>query len=203
MTTQAVPASTSSAFRRFAGLSAILAGIVGLLYSLAFVVLRNDILSALFLLLGGLFSLAALTGVYQRLRESEPGFAMLGCFLSMAGALGALIHGGYDLSNAFHPPTLNAALTDLPSPIDPRGLLTFGVAGIGIFIISWLMGRSRRFSAGLAYLGYALAVLLFALYFGRLILLDPKHPFILVDALLSGFVLNPLWYLWLGAELWK
>lgn len=203
MTTQAVSTSTGSAFGRFAGLSAILAGIVGLLYAVAFVVLHNDMLSALFLLLGGLFSVAALTGVYQRLRESEPGFALLGWFLGIAGALGALIHGGYDLSNALHPPALNAALADLPSPIDPRGLLTFGITGMGIFIIARLMGRSGRFSVGLSYLGYALAVLLCALYPGRLILLDPKHPFILVDALISGFVVNPLWYLWLGSELWK
>jgi hypothetical protein len=41
------------------------------------------------------------------------------------------------------------------------------------------------------------------LYLGRLILLDPKNPVILVDAVVSGFVFNPLWYLWLGFGLWR
>jgi hypothetical protein len=43
--------------------------------------------------------------------------------------------------------------------------------------------------------------LLVVLYFVWLIILDPKNPVIAVDALLSEFVVNPVWYLWLGAVL--
>jgi hypothetical protein len=35
-----------------------------------------------------------------------------------------------------------------------------------------------------------------------LIILDPKNPIVLVDALLSGFIVNPVWYVWLGIVLW-
>lgn len=192
-----------SSFERFAGLSAILAGIVGLLYSISFVVLKNDLLIALFLMLGGLFSTAALVAVYNRLKETDATFALWALLLSIASAFGALLHGGYDLANAINPPTANAALASLPSSVDPRGLLTFGVASLGVFGIAWLMGRSRQFPRGLSYWGYLLAVLLVVLYLGRLIILDPKNPLVAVDALLSGFVVNPVWYLWLGMVLWR
>ncbi|MGZ3609227.1 MAG: hypothetical protein ACXVBU_04105 [Ktedonobacteraceae bacterium] len=192
----------TSPFERFAGLSAILAGIIGLLYSISFVILKNDILIALFLMLGGVFSTAVLVAVYNRLKETDATFALWALFLSIAGAFGAIIHGGYDLSNAINPTAANLALANLPSAIDPRGLLTFGVAGLGVFVIAWLMGRGGQFPRGLSYWGYLLAVLLVVLYLGRLIILDPKNPIVLVAALLSGFIVNPVWYVWVGFVLW-
>ncbi len=192
-----VTAQTNS-FEKFAGVCAILAGIVGLLYSISFVILKNDVFIALFLLLGGVLSTAVLVAVYNRLKEVDVTFALWALLLSIAGAFGAIIHGGYDLANAINPTTASAALANLPSAIDPRGLLTFGIAGLGVFVIAWLMGRSEHFPRALSYLGYLLAVLLVVLYLGRLIILDPKNPIILVDALLSGFIVNPVWYVWLG-----
>jgi hypothetical protein len=192
-----------NAFERFAGLCGIFAAIVGILYSVSFVVLRNDLLSALFLLLGGLFATAVVTALYQRLRETNATLALWAFLLSIAGALGAVMHGGYDLANAINPVTLDPAIASLPSPVDPRGLLTFGVAGLGIVVLAWLIRRSGQFSTGLSYWGYLLGVLLTVLYLGRLILLDPKNPLILGDALLSGFLFNPIWYLWLGLSLWR
>jgi len=192
----------SSSFERFAGLSAILAGITGLLYSISFVLLKNDMLIALFLMLGGVFSTAVLVAVYNRLKETDATFALWALLLSIAGAFGAIIHGGYDLANAINPTAANVALVNLPSAIDPRGLLTFGVAGLGVFVTAWLMGRGGQFPRALSYWGYLLAVLLVVLYLGRLIILDPKNPVVLVDALLSGFIVNPVWYVWLGVVLW-
>ena len=192
----------SSSFERFAGLSAILAGITGLLYSISFVLLKNDLLIALFLMLGGVFSTAVLVAAYNRLKETDATFALWALLLSIAGAFGAIIHGGYDLANAINPTSANVALANLPSAIDPRGLLTFGVAGLGVFVMAWLMGRGGQFPRALSYWGYLLAVLLVVLYLGRLIILDPKNPIVLVDALLSGFIVNPVWYVWLGVVLW-
>lgn len=186
----------TTTFERFAGFCAILAGICGFLYSISFIILQNDLFYSLFLLLGGLFSAAALTGLYQRLRGTEGGFALIGLFLTLSAALGSVIHAGYDLSNAIHPPsTLNL---DLPNPIDPRGLLTFGVAGLGLFLLSWLMRREMTFPRGLAYLGYLSAALMVILYLGRLIILQATNLAIVIPALLEGFIVNPLWYIWLG-----
>ena|SRR5688572_31713148 len=185
-----------TSFEKFAGWSAILAGLSGFLYSISFIVLQSDLLSSLFLMLGGLFSTAALTALYQRLRETESGFALFGFLLSLSAALGSAIHGGYDLANALHPPA--SPSTGLPNAVDPRGLLTFGVAGLGLFIFSWLVTQTLNFPKGLAYLGYVSAILMIVLYLGRLIILDATNLAIVVPALLEGFIVNPLWYLWLG-----
>jgi hypothetical protein len=112
-----------------------------------------------------------------------------------------VIHGGYDLANAIHPPATPNA--DLPNPIDPRGLLTFGVSGIGLFVIAWLIGRTAGLPKRLGTLGYGLAVLSVVLYLGRLIVLSPRNPLIFVPALLAGFVVYPLWYVWAGLVLWR
>jgi hypothetical protein len=185
-----------TSFERFAGWGAVLAGLSGFLYSISFIVLQNNLLSALFLMLGGLFSTSALTALYQRLRGTESGFALLGLLLSLSAALGSAIHGGYDLANALHPPA--SPNTDLPNAIDPRGLLTFGVLGLGLFLLSWLMTQDMKFPKGLAYLGYLSALLMIILYLGRLIILQATSLVIVIPALLEGFIVNPLWYIWLG-----
>ncbi len=192
---------SNRSFERFAGLLAISTGVVGFLYAIAFIVLQSNLLSGLFLMLGGLLSSAALVAVYNRLRETDALFALWALLLGITGALGSAVHGGYDLANAISPPSSLPA--GLPSQIDPRGLLTFGVAGIALFLIAWLIGHSEVFPKGLGYLGYLLAVLLIVLYLGRLIVLIPTNPVILVPALLAGFLVNPAWYIWLGLVLWR
>jgi hypothetical protein len=194
-------ASASTTFERFAGVCAIAAGVVVFLYSIAFVVLRSDLLSGLFLLLMGLLSTASLIAVFQRVRASDESFALLGLLLALVGGLGAAIHGGYDLAAALHPPaTANA---DLPSQIDPRGLLTFGVTGLGLWVLAWLIVRGGALPRALGYLGYGAAALALVLYLGRLIVLNAASPLILGPAIVAGFLVNPIWYLWLGLELWR
>ena len=209
MTTQAstnrmsLSHTQASTFERFAGLCAILAGIVGFLYAVSFIILHNVLLSSLFLLLEGFLFIAVLTAVYQRLAATNTAFALWAFLLSGGGALGTLIHGGYDLANALHPEALNASLANAPSGIDPRGLLTFGLTGLGLLVISWLIGRSNAFPRALSFLGYLAAALLIILYIARLIILTPSSQLIAIPALLSGFVVNPSWYLWLGFVLWR
>jgi hypothetical protein len=190
-----------TSFEKFAGWSAILAGLSGFLYSGSFIVLQSDLLSALFLMLGGLFSTAALTALFQHLRGAESGFALLGLLLTLSAALGSAIHGGYDLANALHPSA--SPNSDLPNPIDPRGLLTFGVMGLGLFLFSWLITQDKVLPRGLAYLGYVSAILMIVLYLGRLIILQATSLATVIPALLEGFIVNPLWYIWLGSNFLK
>lgn len=200
--TSSMTTPETASFERFAGICAILAGIAGLLYAISFVVLKNNLLSALFLMLGGLLTTAVLTAVYQRVRAVNESASLWMLLLGIGGAFGAMLHGGYDLANAINAPNVSSAIMNLPSAIDPRGLLTFGITGIGVMILAWLIGRGSQFPRGLSYLGYLLGVLLIVLYLGRLIILDPKNPLIAVDALVCGFVLNPVWYAGLGWALW-
>jgi hypothetical protein len=190
---------------RFGGWCAVLAAIGGLLYAIAFVVIsRSDpalggLLSALFLMLNGLLTSSVLATLYERLRAVHPTAALRALLLGSAGALGATIHGGYDLANAINPPA--SANADLPNAIDPRGLLTFGMAGLSLWVIAWLMRRDARMPKGLVYLGFLLAVLLVFIYLARLTILSPANPVLLIPVLLAGFVVNPAWYLWLGIVL--
>lgn len=192
-------------YGRFAGVMAILAGLSGLLYAVAFIVLQHILLYSFFLLIGGIFSAAALIELYYLVRDTDGHFARFALVFGLAGALGATIHGGYDLGNALTPAG-NTAATNLPNPVDPRGLLTFGFTAIALFVFSWLIiisdhHRSNRLPTGLGYLGYLSAILLAVIYAGRVTILDPLSPYLIAPALLSGFLINPLWYLWLGVGL--
>ncbi len=191
-------------YERFAGYAAMLAGVVGLLYSISFVVLQNNLLSGLFLMAGGLLSLAVLVALFNRLAEADSALALLGLLLAGAGALGAAIHGAYDLANAINPPgELAGPAANLPFAIDPRGFLTFGVAGLALLAAAYLMGRGGRFPKAFRLLTFVLSFLLILIYLGRLIVLTPTSPLILGPAALAGFILNPIWYIWLGLELRK
>lgn len=70
--------------------------------------------------------------------------------------------------------------------------------GLGLFLFSWLMTQERIFSRGLAYVGFLSAILMIILYSGRLIILQAINLAIVIPALLEGFIVNPLWYIWLG-----
>jgi hypothetical protein len=119
--------------------------------------------------------------------------------VGVVAAIGSVIHGGYDLANSINPPGTGTG--DLPSQIDPRGLLTFGVTGLALFGITWLMSRGGGFPKSVAYLGYALAALLIVVYLGRLIILSPSNPAVLIPAAITGFMISPLWNVLVGVNL--
>jgi hypothetical protein len=97
---------------------------------------------------------------------------------------GSAIHGGYDLARAIHPAT---GLPGVPSAIDPRGFLTFGLTGLGLLILASLIRRVGAFPAGLGTLGMVLGILLVAVYVARFIL-DPNEPLLLGLAGVTGLV---------------
>jgi hypothetical protein len=191
-------------YDRFAAACAFVVGLGGVAYAIVFVTLLRDAgraadaASAVLLLVGGLLSTVVLVAVYERLREPGGPFARLALLLGTVAGIGSAVHGGYDLANVVNPPTVTFSL---PNPIDPRGLLTFGVTAIALAVIAWLILRSGAFPRRLAFVGFAAALLLVVIYIGRLTVLDPESPVLLVAALLAGFVVNPIWYVWLGVEL--
>jgi hypothetical protein len=196
-----VSTTTSGSFQRFAGACAILAGALTLLYSISFIILVSEPLSSFCLLANGLLVTAVLVALYERLRSTDASFALLGLLVGLAGAIGSALHGGYDLAAVLHE---HAAVDpNLPSAMDPRGLLTFGATGLALWIFAWLIVRSGRLPKALGYLGYGVATLSIVLYLGRLIVFDAKNPVIVGPALLAGFVATPIFYIWLGVSLWR
>ena len=173
-----------------------MAGIFAFAYALAFVVARNPFWSAVFLLLTGLFAVKVMAILYRQLRDREETLALIALLFGVAGTLGTLIHGGFDLATVLTPPA-NVA-TDVASQVDPRGLLTFGLTGISVAMFSWLMGEHKGFPVGLQRWGYLSAVLLVIIYLARLIIVSPAHPLLLYPVLVEGFIVGPVWYLWIG-----
>ena len=197
-------------FEPWAGLAAILAGIGGLVYSVAFlggVVLGASpelglLVASAALMVGGILGLLVLVAIYRRLLPASPGIALLGLALALMGAMGSVLHGGFDLATVINPPAVNVLTeTGLPSPVDPRGLLTFGMAGLGLIVLAGQARRIGALTSGVATMGVILGVLLVIVYLGRLIVLDPTNPLVAVPAGLTGLIVAPVFYVWLGLEL--
>lgn len=186
-------------FNNMTSYTAIAAGIFALAYAYFFVVAKDQTMYSLALLLLGLATLEVIVGIYGRLERINPDLARVATVLGVIGATGMTAHAGYDLANAINPPLgLNL---ELPSQVDPRGLLTFGFLGVAIIKISFLLEKSRNFPKGLAYLGFLSGALLVIIYLARLTVLDPTNPILLYPVLINGFILSPLWYIWLGYSL--
>jgi hypothetical protein len=199
--------STDPSYDRVAGWAAILAGIGGFVYSVAFIIgvvlgkapaLGRSVSSSA-LLIGGLLTAVVAVALFERAREgSRPG-ALLGLAFALFGSIGAAIHGGYDLANVLHPPVADIlAKNELPNQVDPRGLLTFAAAGIGLFVLVWQVRRAGPLRNWVGSLGLAVGVLLILIYLGRLIILSPTNQLVGGLAGITGFILSPIFYVALG-----
>ena len=192
-------------FCRFAGVLARAVAVVGLAYSVAFVLYLKSggkaaaTASAAFLLIGSLLATPVLVATYVRLRRGGPAFALWALLVALVSAVGSAIHGAFDLVNLVNPPSRGPG--DLPNAVDPRGLLTFAMAGLGVAALAWLILRTGLLPRRVGTLAGVLGVALVLIYLGRLIILNPKNPLLLGIAAITGLVLNPLWWIWLGAEL--
>jgi hypothetical protein len=148
-------------FDRFAGTSAILVGLGGLVYGVLFgaIVLgasRPVRITWLAVgLLGALLTTPVLVALYYRLRDTDRGFALLALLLGLAAALGQLENSALGLGSAVTP---DIGLEGAPA--DPFWAFRFGLAGVALFIVGWLIcqgapslgpglsGRCRRRPAG-------------------------------------------------------
>lgn len=193
-------------FERFAGWTSIAVAIGGIAYSLSFVIFLNNgsdtaaTVADLALMLGGFAVTAVLIAVFHRLRETEASFALWAVLLGILGAAGSGLHGGFDLAVQVKDPAGTVSKL-AANPTDPRGLATFALSGLALLLISWLIIAGGRLPKRLGYLGVLAGALLLIVYVGRLTVFNPKNPFLLTMAVLSGFVVNPAWFGWLGLVL--
>ena len=107
-------------FARLSSWCSYLAALTGFAYSVTFVVTTDDDtrfgegLEGAFLLAGGVLALVVFAGLYELVRERDPGFALLGLLFGVGGGFGAAIHGAYQLALAVE--ALSAE--DAPNAID-------------------------------------------------------------------------------------
>jgi hypothetical protein len=207
MTDQSVATMpTDHRFDRWAGWAAAFAVIASLVYTVGFVggsrgwvdANLGAELAALGLMVGGLLSAVALFAVYSRVRGAGS-LATLGLVLGLAGTLGAALHGAYDLANVLHPEAAGS-LGTAPFPADPRGFLTFGVAGLGVLALSRAGMGLMTLPRNLLMLGLVFGVVLVVIYLGRLVILDANSMLVLGPAVV-GAVISPVWYGWLAYHL--
>jgi hypothetical protein len=200
--------SMSRQFERFAGACAIAVAVGTVLYGIVFAINVKygetwaATSAALLLLAGGIIGVPVVLALFGRLREVDRGFASVGLVFGIVSAAGSFVHGGFDLAALAHPP---ANAVDLDA-IDPRGLLTFGMAALSLAVAGWLIARGGEAGAGgfprrLGQLAYVSAALLVLIYVGRLTILNPKNPVLLVAALAEGLVVNPAVYVMIGRTL--
>jgi hypothetical protein len=188
----------------------VAAAVGGFAYSISFTTyLKTGNASAAkiatFLLFGGgLVVSAVMVAIYQRVRDTDPSFALWGLALALVAAAGSAIHGAYDLANFVKSPVgAPEGYGALPNAVDPRGLMTFAVSGLAVVVLSYVISRGAVFPKRVGQLGYVAGILLVLVYLGRLIILNPKNPAVLTVAVLSGFIVSPLWFLLVGRELWR
>ena len=117
--------------------------------------------------------------------------------------MGAAIHGVYGLASTISRAPISGVGTTAPNAVDPAGFLAFGMAGVSLFVFSWLIVRSGQLPKRLGYLGYVLAVLLVALFLGALLTNDTKSLFVLVPGGLASLIATPAWNIWVGTVFLK
>jgi hypothetical protein len=197
------PTGAGGDYLRFAGLCAIAAAVGTLVFSLVFVVIvfaepSGRWVEGLWrglLLVGEIVAIAVLVGVYERLRAAGPGFALLGLLLGVVGAAGGIAHGGTQLAQVVTP---EREAVDL----DPEGIFRYGLAGLALLVLAWPMLHRRALPRMEGLLTLAAGFLLVLIYLGLLAeIITPADRLTLVPPIVFGFVVNPVWYAFVGREL--
>ena len=187
----------SATFQRLAGVSAILVGIGGLVYGLLFGAIeygagRSVALAWLTLgLLGAALATPVAVALYLRPRDTDRAFALLALLFGFVAALGQLENSSLTLAKEV------GGLVGESS--DPAGHFRFGLLGLSLLIIGWLIVRGGTLPKRLGYLAEAGGVLLILTYLGRLTgIIDPATKITTLPPLLYGVVVHPIFYVWLG-----
>jgi hypothetical protein len=194
-------AARSVGFERFAGIGALVTGISSLLYAVFFLAITgvlHQYVPSVLLGVGGVLATAVVVALYRRVRAVNADFALWALALGLLGQMGAAIHGVDGLASVISRSPAAGVGTTLPNAVDPAGFLAFGVTGVSTFVFAWLILHGGQLPRGLGYLGYALAVLLVALFLGALLSNDTKSLWVLLPGGLASVIATPVWNLWLG-----
>jgi hypothetical protein len=193
-------------FQRLAGGLAIAVAIGGLAYGILFgwiVLGAPDGVFAtweVLAMLGGLAVTGVFVGAYERFREVGRPWVLWALLLGVAAGLGQMLNASvglaYEVGAAAPPP---GAFEGTP---DPVGILRFGVNGLGLLLLGWVIARAPGYPRGLGLLGQLGGALLILMYLGRLtLIIDPANRITLIPPVLYGLVVHPIFFVWLGLVL--
>jgi hypothetical protein len=193
-----------NSFERFAGLCSLALAFGAIAFSAIFAVIVGGSSQGkpfFALLLGGsILSIPVLVAIFQRLREADEAFALTALVFGLLGALGGIMHGGYELAALETPPAAGyypgvEAVT--------KGVLRYGSAGLALALVGRLILRGGKLPRPLGYVAIFGGALLVLIYFGRLYdFITPASHTSLIPPFLYGFIVHPLFYGTVGLVLW-
>src|SRR5688572_12661485 len=159
----------SAGFQRLAGVAAFFVGFGALVYAILFITIveGNTDTEPWFaiLMLGALATVPVVIALYCTLRPFDEAAALTALVLGLFGALGGILHGGYELALLVTPPDVGA----YPGPeAISKGVLRYLVAGLALLVVAWLVWASGLLPRGIAYLAALGGALLVFIYIGRL-----------------------------------
>jgi hypothetical protein len=158
----------------------------------------------------GLASTLVIVALYARLRADSPAWAAWAAGIGLVGALLSCVHGVEEIAQNTKLDDLwrsgdaatRAALTvsnSVPSAADPRGLASFGLAGLFMLVVGALLLRGAALPRALGWVALADGVLLLLLFVGSAFKVDLL---VLLPGGLASVVVGPLWWFWVGVRLW-
>lgn len=192
----------NDSFGRFGGISAMIVGLLSILYAVFYLVIARQAAyvgtlgSWLILGVSGILSSAAFVALYQRVRHVDEGYGLWALLLGVMASFATLIHGVYEAQLL----TGGVSGPQVASEIDPAGLATFGVTGLVAFVFGRLILHSGMLPQRLGQLGMINAVLLVVLFFATF---SGSQNVILLSGGLTSVIVGPIWWIWLGSELRK
>lgn len=190
----------SAGFERLAGVCALFVGLGALVYAILFITIVEGSTETepwfAILLVGALTSVPVMVALYFKLRAFDEAAALTVLVLGLFGALGGVIHGGYELAAIVTPPDEGY----YPGPESvAKGVLRYLVAGLALLLIAWLVWVSALLPRGIAILAGIGGVLLVFIYIGRLFdFITPGDYVSLIPPIVYGFLIHPLLYGWIG-----
>ncbi len=192
----------SARFERLAGVCALFVGLGALVYAILFITIveGNEETEPWFaiLLLGAITSVPVIVALYCRLAEFDQGLALTALGLGLFGALGGILHGGYELAVLITPPDVETGVYPGLESVT-KGVLRYLVAGLALLLIAWLVWASALLPRGIALLAGVGGVLLVFIYIGRLFdFITPGDYVSLIPPIVYGAVVHPLLYGWIG-----
>jgi hypothetical protein len=186
-------------FNRLGGYLAAFVGAGGLLYGILFAFISRGSGGAGVIeiwlvlgILGGLGVTGVFVALYERLKVTEHSYALWAVLLGVFGGLGQMLNSSIALGGVIQGPAVSGS-------VDPVGLFRFGLNGLALLLFGMVMLRAAGFPRDLAWLGLIGGALLVIMYAGRLTgFITPANEITLLPPLVYGFVVHPIFYLWLA-----
>ena len=195
-------------FVRFGGLAAILLALTSWAAVLTYATLAQPSpdaelteLTSLFLgrqifqflyALVAFWALFAIVAVYYRVRSAGEAWAFFATLVGIAASVGTMVAAMYEVANLRQTAPLAG-----PSPINPLGVMSFGLTGVWFLIANLLLRRTAT-PRVLVLLGFVAAADLFV---GFVAGLSENAGVVYLASLIAGAIGGPIYWLWLGRVL--